>query len=164
MKKKKTDDKINQEKNDQLEVQLKRALADYQNLERRVEQEKKILSDLYSAIVIEKFLPILDNLETAQKHLNDQGLSLVIAQFKDVLSTEGVEEINAEDQEFNPKFHEAVDTIEGEKNNIVVKVVAKGYKINNRVIRPVKVVVTKAKESNIQAQENQNQEVNKFSN
>ena len=67
-----------------LEDQLKRALADYHNLEKRVEEERKLLSALASAIVIEKFLPVLDNLENAQKHLNDQGLEMVIKQFRDI--------------------------------------------------------------------------------
>src|SRR3990167_3281630 len=83
-------------KSKQLEEQLKRALADYQNLERRVEEERKLLGQLSSAILIEKFLPVLDNLENAKKHLDDQGLEMVINQFKDILKTEGVEEIVAE--------------------------------------------------------------------
>src|SRR3990172_9586192 len=77
----------------ELEDQLKRALADYQNLERRVDEERRLLSALSSAILIEKFLPVLDNLENAQSHLNDQGLAIVIKQFKDFLAGEGVAEI-----------------------------------------------------------------------
>jgi len=49
-----------------LENQLKRALADYHNLERRVDEERKLLAQLSSAILIEKFLPVLDNLENAK--------------------------------------------------------------------------------------------------
>lgn len=166
MKKKKLDEKTQHSdpRHQELEEQLKRALADYQNLERRVAEEKRLLSELYSAIIIEKFLPILDNLENAQKHLNDQGLAMVISQFNDVLSSEGVEEIKAEGQNFDPRIHEAVEIIESEEDGKVAKVISKGYKINDKVIRPVKVAVTKADESNIQTQENQNQEVNEFSN
>ena len=65
-------------KHHELENQLKRALADYQNLERRVTEERQLLGQLSAAIVIEKFLPVLDNLESAQSHLNDRGFSLVI--------------------------------------------------------------------------------------
>ena len=100
-------------KNIELENQLKRALADYQNLERRVSQERQLLGQLSTALIIEKFLPVLDNLESAQSHLNDQGLSLVIKQFKDILQGEGVEEINATDQVFDPNLHEAVEVVEG---------------------------------------------------
>lgn len=129
------------EKHQELENQLKRALADYQNLERRVEEERRLLTQLSSAIVVEKFLPVLDNLESAQAHLNDQGLELVIKQFKDVLTSEGVEEIPAVGLSFDPKLHEATEVVEGENDNLIVKVAKKGYKINDKVIRPVQVVV-----------------------
>lgn len=127
----------------QLEDQLKRALADYQNLERRVEEERRLLNHLSSALLIEKFLPVLDNLENAQTHLNDQGLDIVIKQFKDILSSEGVEEIQAEGQEFDPNLHEATEVTEGENDNKIVKVARKGYKIGDKVLRAAQVVVEK---------------------
>ena len=127
----------------ELENQLKRALADYQNLERRVSEERTLLGQLTSAIVIEKFLPVLDNLQSAQTHLNDHGLNLVIKQFKDVLASENVEEIQAEGQQFDPNLHEAAEVVEGTGQELVVKVLANGYKINDRVIRPAKVVVSR---------------------
>ncbi len=137
--------KPEEERTQQLEEQVKRALADYQNLERRIEEERKILSQLSCAILIEKFLPILDNLENAQKHLNDQGLEMVIRQFKDVLSQEGVEEIPTEGSHFDPKFHEAIEVTEGPNEGRIVKVARKGYKINNKVIRPAQVTVARQK-------------------
>ena len=131
----------------ELENQLKRALADYQNLERRVNEERTLLSQLSSALVIEKFLPVLDNLENAQKHLNDEGLALVIKQFKDVLIAEGVEELEAEGAEFDPNLHEAAEVVAGESDNTVVKVFSKGYKINDKVIRPARVAVSRKSET-----------------
>lgn len=128
---------------EELENQLKRALADYHNLERRVDEERKLLSQLSSIILIEKFLPILDNLENAQSHLKDEGLDIVIKQFKDVLTSEGVEEIDAEGTQFDPNLHEAIEVAEGPDEGRIVKVVAKGYKVNNKVLRPAKVVVSK---------------------
>lgn len=134
-------------KHEELEAQLKRALADYQNLERRVSEERQLLTQLTSGLVIEKFLPVLDNLETAQSHLNDQGLAMVIKQFNDLLQSEGVEQIQAEGQPFDPNLHEAAEVVEGEQDGIVVKVLAKGYKIRGRVIRPAKVIVSKKPET-----------------
>lgn len=125
----------------ELEDQLKRALADYRNLERRVEEERRLLTRLSSAILIEKFLQILDNLESAQKHLADEGLEIVIKQLKDVLTSEGVAEIEAEGQQFDPKLHEATEVQEGENDNMIVKVTRKGYKLNDKVLRPAQVVV-----------------------
>lgn len=124
-----------------LESQLKRALADYQNLERRIDEERRLLSHLSSALVIEKLLPVLDNLENAQKHLKDEGLEMVIKQFKDVLTSEGVEEIVSEGSPFDPNLHEATDIAQDEKDGIILKVIRKGYKINDKVIRPAQVVV-----------------------
>lgn len=141
MKVKKTANTITPEKHQELENQLKRALADYQNLERRTEEERRLLGQLYSAILVEKFLPVLDNLESAQAHLNDQGLEIVIKQFKDILASEGVEEIQADGQKFDPNLHEALEAHEGENENSIVKVVRKGYKLNDKVIRPAQVVV-----------------------
>lgn len=130
------------EKVKNLEEQLKRALADYANLEKRFEEERKMFSTLHNMIIIEKFLPVLDNLESAQAHVKDEGLQMVLKQFKDVLDQEGVEEITTEGTGFDPNLHEAVETTQGEENKIV-NTIAKGYKIDGKVIRPAKVVVGK---------------------
>ncbi len=130
------------QKHQELENQLKRALADYQNLERRVEEERRLLGQLSSALLIEKFLPVLDHLESAQKHLNDEGLEIVIKQFKDILTSEGVEEIESEGSQFDPNLHEAVEMVESEEDGRVVKVLRKGYKINDKVLRPAQVSVS----------------------
>ena len=68
----------------------------------------------------------------------------LIRQFKEILNQEGVEEIEAAGREFDPNEHEAIETQAGENDNIVARVVAKGYKIEDKVIRPAKVVVTKS--------------------
>lgn len=126
----------------ELQDQLKRALADYQNLERRVEEERRLVGQLSSAVLVEKFLPVLDNLEKAQSHLKDEGLEMVIRQFKDILESEGIEEINAEGAQFDPNLHEAVEVAEGPDEGRVVKVQVKGYKMNDKVLRVAKVVVS----------------------
>src|SRR3989304_8998547 len=117
-----------------LENQLKRALAAYQHLGRRIDEERRLLSALSAALVIEKLLPILDNLENAQKHLKDEGLEMVIKQFKEVLASEGVEEIVSEGSLFDPNLHEAVEILGSDKEGIVLKVLRKGYKINDKVL------------------------------
>ena len=148
-----------------LENQLKRALADYQNLERRVDEERRLLSALSSALVIEKFLPVLDNLENAQKHLKDEGLAMVVKQFEDVLISEGVSEIPAEGSLFDPNLHEAVEILESEKDGVVLKVLAKGYKINDKVLRPAQVAVGRGKvdQKKEEKEENFEKEVPQYS-
>ncbi len=126
--------------NNELETKYLRALADYQNLEKRVEREKDNFVKFANAILILKMLPILDNLERAQETLKDQGIELVIKQFKEALSSEGVTEVEAEGKEFNPEHHEAVEKVEGEEGK-VVNVIERGYKLGEKVIRPAKVTI-----------------------
>lgn len=130
-------------KHEELENQLKRTLADYQNLERRIDEERKLLGKLSAALLIEKLLPVLDNLENAQKHLNDPGLEMVIKQFRETLESEGVEEIAAEGQQFDPTLHDAIEAEPGDEDDRIVKVAQKGYKIEDKVIRPARVIVSK---------------------
>ena len=145
---------------ERMEAELKRALADYRNLERRIDEERRMLSVLSSVLVVEKLLPVLDNLENAQKHLNDQGLEIVLKQFKDVLKAEGLEEIHAEGQSFDPNLHEATDVVEGKNDNRIVKINRKGYKINDKIIRPAQVTVERKQASEKAASDNsQNDEV-----
>jgi molecular chaperone GrpE len=144
--KKKTD------KNQELENQLKRALADYANLQKRVEGERKELAQYFKSIFAFKFLPVLDSLEAALKTVNqeaaggiEQGLKLAVEQFKKVLESEGVEEIKTDDR-FNPSLHEAIEVVPGKQDNKIVEVVAKGYKLGGKILRPAKVKVEKRKE------------------
>ena len=98
--------------------------------------------------VISSLLPVLDNLEkAAEAESKDEeykkGIELVLKQFKDVLTANGVKEIEAVGQPFDPELHEAVSMIQDE--NLGEKIVAteyrKGYMIGNKVIRHSMVVV-----------------------
>ena len=64
---------------------------------------------------------------------------------KDILKEEKVEEIKTENKEFNPNFHEAVECVEenNKESGIIIKVLEKGYMLSNRVLRPVKVKISK---------------------
>ena len=146
--KKKTD------KTQELENQLKRALADYANLQKRVEGERRELAEYFKSIFAFKFLPVLDSLEAALKTVNqeaaggiEQGLKLAVEQFKKVLEEEGVEEIRIDDG-FNPALHEVVEVVLGKQDNKIVEVVTKGYKLGEKILRPAKVKVEKREEKN----------------
>ncbi len=137
------DKKSKEEKKvESLEHQLKRALADYANLQRRLEEEKKSVTRFANTILLVKFLDILDHLEAAQKTINSEGLDLVIRKFKDLLASEKVEEISTEGGKFDPNLHEGIGMIEGERDGEIGEVVQKGYQIENKVIRPARVRVT----------------------
>lgn len=140
MAKKKKEIKILKAKIEELEEKWKRALADYQNLEKRLEKKKEELVKFSNASLIDKLLAVLDSLEKAVDHLKDKGLKLVLEQFKAVLSSEGLSEIKAQGEKFDPKTMDAVEMVKG-KRDIVAEVVLKGYLLNNKVLRPAKVKV-----------------------
>jgi molecular chaperone GrpE len=126
----------------ELEENWKRALADYQNLEKRVSQQQKTFVRLANASLIDKLLGVFDDLERASEHVKDHGLKLVLSQFRSVLETEGVKEIETEGKEFDPETMDCTEMVPGPKNK-VVKVLLKGYRLNDHVIRPAKVQVGK---------------------
>lgn len=123
-----------------LEDRWKRALADYDNLRKRVEREKEGFVKFSNAILIDKLLPVLDSLEKCTEHLKDKGLELTLDQFRKVLESERLKEMKVEGKKFDPEKMDATEVIEGKKNE-VVEVVLKGYNLNDRVLRPAKVKV-----------------------
>lgn len=139
------------ERIDELEAQVKekeegkrRALADYDNLLRRTREERERIVKLAASDVIEKLLEPMDNLERAAEHINDQGLSMVVAQFKKVLEGEGLQEIPTLGKPFDPEMMEATDLVDGEKN-IAVRIDRKGYVLHGIVVRHAKVAVGQGK-------------------
>lgn len=104
--------------------------------------------------LILKILPILDNFYVAEKELspeskedkNIKGLLQIKLQLESFLEKSGVEEIATIGQKFDPNFHEVVAEVESEEEpGTIIKEVQKGYQCNSRVIRPVKVIVSKFK-------------------
>ena len=126
----------------------KRVLAEFENYKKRSTKERESLYNIILSDVIEAILPIVDNLENAAKvETKDEeykkGVELVLKQFKDVLTSKGVQEIKTVGETFDPGLHEAVSSIQdetkGEKE--IVQEYRKGYQIGNKVIRHSMVVV-----------------------
>ena len=120
-----------------------RALADYQNLEKRMIQEKTDIIRNANKQLILKLLPFLDNLDKAELFIKDSGLKMIKHEFYRILKDENIEEIQVIGKEFDPQFAEVVDMVEGEKDNIVVEVIRKGYMLNGKILRVAQVKVTK---------------------
>lgn len=139
---KKTDQKFNKLEEDlkKLDELRLRALADYQNLERRTEEEKKDFAQYANSELILKILPGLDSLEKAQVHLKDPGLELAIKQLKDGLREAGVAETNSLGVKFDPRDMECLELVEGDEG-LVTEEVRKGYKLGEKVIRTAMVRV-----------------------
>jgi len=129
---------------DELDNKWKRAVADYQNLEKRIEKEKGEFVKFYNASLVDKLLGVLDDLERAESHIKNKGLTMAVNQFKSVLETEGVEEIDSDGEKFDPEKMDCVELAKGPKNK-VVETTLKGYMLNGKVLRPAKVRVGKGK-------------------
>ena len=138
---KKNDKKIEKQETE-LENQLKRALADYQNLEKRIAQEKSSWIKTSNKDLILRLLPGIDSLLLAEKHTEDPGVKISIDHFLDIFRKEGVEKIETIGREFNPNLMEAISTREGEEG-IVLEEIKVGYMLKGEVIRPAQVVVGK---------------------
>ncbi len=131
----------------QMEAQLKRAVADYQNLEKRVSDGRSELTSYVGAEIIRKMLPVLDHLEQALGGVTEdqkqngwvKGVEMAVKEFNQALQAEGLTQIEAQGQ-FDPSLHEAVDTRAGD-DNIILEIVRKGYSLNGKVLRPAQVVV-----------------------
>ena len=139
---------LQKQKLDEQEDRLKRLMAEFDNFKKRSSKERgglynSLISDIFTSL-----LPVIDNLEKAANaetadEAYKQGVELVLKQFKDVLKANGVEEIEAVGQTFDPEVHEAVasvvDETLGEKE--IKEEYRKGYKIGSKVIRHSMVVV-----------------------
>ena len=121
----------------------KRSAADYANLEKQIDKEKKAMVGFSTAVIIKRLLPVLDSLKEAVKSAQDTGFGLILKQFGDILKEEGVVEIKAAGEEFDPQKHEAVEVIYGGEDGKVVEILRGGYKIRGKVIRPAQVRVVK---------------------
>ena len=131
------------EKKDVYKDKYLRALADYQNYQRRVEEEMKKISFKAKKELIIKLLPFLDGLEKAESFVKDDGLQAVKRNFEKIISDEGLREVDVLGKEFSPYSAEAIATVAGEKDNLVVEVLRKGYSWHGEVIRPAQVKVSK---------------------
>lgn len=128
---------------DQVTNNWKRALADYQNLERRMRIDKEDFAKYAKSSLIERLLPSLDNLDNLTKHSKDQGLIISIHSLHKALLEEGLEEINVQGKKFDPHIMEAIETVDGEDDGKVTEVIQKGYMLFDKVIRPARVKVVK---------------------
>jgi len=128
---------------DDLTNKWKRALADYQNLEKNIKASKNDWIDFAAKELVLKLLPVMDHLEKSAAHLKDKGLELVYGQFKKILQDEGLEElIISPGQDFDANLMECVDVQEGQENK-VLKILEKGYKLKGKVLKTARVVVGK---------------------
>ncbi len=132
---------------------LKRLKADFENYKKRMIKEQTGFLRMASCGLITNLLPVVDNLEraisAAESHKDEktikEGIEMVYTQFLGILEKEGLEEINPIGGKFDPELHEAVMQEESEdySEDTIVEVLQKGYRLNDKVLRPAMVKVSK---------------------
>jgi molecular chaperone GrpE len=132
---------------------LKRAKADYENYQKRVERDQQSFIQYANQDLLRQILGVMShfemalssaqNIEVAQGFLD--GVVLVQKELEKVLSNAGVTAIEAVGKTFSPSFHEAVQQIESKEHPpmTIIQEYEKGYMLHDRLLRPSKVVVSK---------------------
>lgn len=126
---------------EEYEARYKRALADYQNLEKRTGEERSEWIRSSGRDILLRLLPVLDTLSLANKHVDNQGMKVTLQQFLDVLKAEGVVKIETVGKKFDPHLMEAVEMV-GEGDDVIEEI-REGYILHDRLLRPAQVRVGK---------------------
>ena len=130
-----------------------RSQAEMENLKKRFMKEKEELVKYANESLIKRLLTVLDNLQNAIAHSRDkkalkalgEGVELTLKGLMDALEKAGLKQVEAEGEPFDPNFHEAVSELEdaAKEPGTVLQELQKGYILNQRLIRPAMVVVSK---------------------
>ncbi|WP_196605436.1 nucleotide exchange factor GrpE [Pectinatus haikarae] len=131
------------------EDRFKRLQADFVNFRRRSNQEKSEISEVILQGFVKDMLPVLDNLERAVTAKTDdgaailEGVKMVLNQFQEVLTKNGLEVIKTSGEKFDPNFHQAVMRVEDadKEDDSIEQELQKGYTVHGRVVRPAMVTV-----------------------
>jgi molecular chaperone GrpE len=142
------------QRTEDLENQLRRLQAEFENYKKRTAKEKEALMLAGSAVTIVKLLPVLDEMDIAiaATHHNANakemrhGLEMLHKKFLQVLEKEGLVEMKSLGEQFDPYRHEAVRTVEADEDNKVVEVMKKGYLFRDNVLRHAMVAVGRKRE------------------
>lgn len=131
-----------EDKIQELENQFKRAVADYRNLEKRVQDERIQMIQFANRDLLLKLFPAFDTLFLAEKYVEDAGLKLSIKMLTESLKEVGVERIETEGKDYNPHLMEVVTTDAGEENKVLQEL-RPGFTLFGKVLRPAHVKVGK---------------------
>lgn len=136
--------------------QFLRAKAEQQNIQKRSAQERVEAVRYANATLVKDLIGTIDDFERALEHGADSdvqslltGMQLVHDNFLKVLKDHNVETIEPIDQAFDPRYHEAMlqQPAENKEPGTIIQVVQRGYRINDRVLRPAQVIIAAAEET-----------------
>nr|WP_311565154.1 nucleotide exchange factor GrpE [Peptoniphilus grossensis] len=144
-----TNDSSDDEKYQDLMDKFMRLQADFANYKRRTEAQKTEYVELGVKKIVNDLLPVLDNFERALDSIEEKdstydGILMIKNQLTDVLKKEGIVEMKALGEEFDPTYHHAVLTEDSDEydSGYVIEVLQKGYLINDKTLRPAMVKVS----------------------
>jgi len=127
-----------------------RTAADFSNYKRRTEEEREMVAEFATSLLISKLLAVLDDFDRALEHVPEDvhegwvdGIRLVERKLRNVLEAEGVSPIEALGEVFDPNLHEAVvhEETTDYPDNQVIGELQRGYRLRDRVLRPALVRV-----------------------
>jgi len=129
--------------------------AEMQNMQRRFDKEKESLLKYGSEKILKDLLDVADNFERTLGFIKTDedkkvqnivvGVDMINKQLMDALSKHGLKQVDAIGKQFDPNFHEALaqQPAEGKEEMEILEVHAHGYTLNDRLVRPAKVIVVK---------------------
>jgi molecular chaperone GrpE len=130
-----------------------RAHAEFENVRKRLEKEKIDFMKYANEGLIFEFLPIIDNLEMAEKHIKEakdfdsvrEGVDMIQVQIQKFLKDIGLERIKAVGEKFDPHVHEPLETEDSKDKDdgLIVAELKPGYRFNGKLLRPASVKIVK---------------------
>ncbi len=130
---------------------LVRLSAEFENYKKRLDKDKDNVCKFANESLIKDLLPVIDNLGLAMQHFEDnvdalkEGIAMTLKEFLSILEKNGLTQLNAQGEIFDPNLHEAVSQEETTDvpSNTVVRELQKGYLLKERLLRPAMVIVSK---------------------
>jgi len=136
-----------------LQDKFLRAHAEFENAKKRLEKDKIDYLRFANDSFLLEFLPILDSLEIAEKHIKEakdfkavqEGVDMIQLQIQKFLKDIGVERVKTVGEKFDPHAHEAVETGEAKdkEDGLILAELKPGYRVNGRLLRPACVKIAK---------------------
>ena len=131
-----------------------RERADFSNYKKRMDRDQDLLRSNYKSGVLEKFIPVLDDLELAYQHRPEdgeaaswaEGIELIIRKFNSVLENDGLTKINVKaGDKLDPNIHLAVSSEDSDEygSDEIIEVLQNGYRMGEKIVRPAMVRVAR---------------------
>ena len=143
-------------KRDDYLATAQRVQASFENFQKQQVRQQEWNKLLTKSDIIKKFLTIYDDIERTNEKLSQhtdvkkaqEAVSMVFESLKTVFDNLGLKLINPETEKFNPKYHEAIHSIEmdDKEDQSIIEVSSKGFTLEDLVVRPSKVVISRKKQ------------------